>query len=185
MYTPKQPEAHSSQSQWLTWQSAWQPLCTLETPLRLHSRPVLPCSLSSPPYPLPSWRPPLLATQTSISHAKADLALQDQNLPIYANLSPYDANGFGNNSAPWNWHFTAHYRKYCPLTHNFLTKNGSWGESSLFERSPQGWSKKKWDMRNVGMFHILHSCTQTITEFLTMIRPVPNKNNYNKGKNTN
>lgn len=78
MYTPKQPEAHSSLPLWLTWQSAWQSLRTQENLLRLHSHPVLPCSAPSPPYPLPSWRATLSTTQPSISHASACLAHRNQ-----------------------------------------------------------------------------------------------------------
>lgn len=120
MYTPKQPEAHSSQSQWLTWQSAWQPLCTLETQLRLYSRPVLPCSTTipspslhgTPDFPLPS--PP--------SHMPRHIWHPNTNASVSASQSYDDANSFGNNSAPWNWH-AIHNRKHCPLKLNFPNKN--------------------------------------------------------------
>lgn len=120
MYTPKQPEAHSNESQWLTWQSAWQPLCTLETPLRLYSRPVLPCSTTIPSlslhgiphFPLPS--PP--------SHMPRHIWHPSTKPSISASQSHCDANSFGNSSTPWNWH-TIHNRKHCPLKLNFLNKN--------------------------------------------------------------
>lgn len=78
MCTPKQPEAHSSQSRQLTRQSTWQPVCMLETALRLCSCPVLPCSVPFPPYPLPSRRPTRSSVQPFISHANACLALWNQ-----------------------------------------------------------------------------------------------------------
>lgn len=149
MYTPKQPEAHSSQSQWLTWQSTWQRLCTLETPLRLYSRPVLPCSTTSPPYPFmasPTSPYPALhltcqgtfgtpAPKPSIS------ASQSPMMPTVLETTPHHETGtpYAN-------------RKCCTLTLNFLNKNKRQGQSSLYKRSPLDWSKK---VRNERQNHVL------------------------------
>lgn len=167
MYTPKQPEAHSSQSQWLTWQSAWQPLCTLEIPLRLDSRPVLPRSPPSPPYPLPWRRPPLPTTQPSISHAKAHLAPQDQAFNFCQPVSLW---------CQWFWKHTPRHEtgtRYAAentahLHSTFLNKNDRRGESSLCERSPLDWSKnEKWEEEQCrgadphSAVLYWHSCTQT------------------------
>lgn len=170
MYTPKQPEAHSSQSQWLTWQSAWQPLCTLETPLRLYSRPVLPCSLPSPPYPLPSWRPPLPTSHYPTLHltCQSTFGTPGPSLPYLPTSLTMMPIVLETNSAPWNWH-TVRYRKYCPLTLNFINKNDRRGESSLCERSPFGLIQKgeKEEQCRV-QTHIQQYCVRTAVHTNTL-----------------
>lgn len=162
MYTPKQPEAHSSQSQWLTWQSAWQPLCTLETALRLI--PALSCRAHYHPLPILYLHGvPHFPLPNPLSHMPKHIWHPRTKPSISANQSHYDANGFGNKSAPWNWH-TMRSRKYCPLTLNFLNKNDRRGESSLCEWSPLDWSKyekREWEGQCRVQTHIQYYCNST------------------------
>lgn len=98
MYTPKQPEAHSSQSRWLIWQFIWQPLRTLKTALRLCFRPVLCCT------PLPSPPHPYFSLASLPSHTPRHIWHHRIKPSIPASQFHDGASSFGNNFTPRNWH---------------------------------------------------------------------------------
>lgn len=136
-YTPKQPEAHSSRSQWLTWQSAWQPLCTPENPLLLYSRPVLSGPPTSPTHLLTTLHPPHPVSHPAVSHAKKHLATCNQTFSSCQVVLL---------RCQWFWEqhgFIKLARKYCSLTLNVLSINNMLQEPSVWKNNYWNVAKRR------------------------------------------